>query len=406
MNDMKKSVTLAFILCLAACSDESVTPDNPPNLRTLSGAEVTVSSSLNNFGFELFRKVNANQNTFISPLSVSYALGMVLNGASEETKQSIINTIDFEGMTAEEVNQGFKDLTALLLSMDKTVELGIANSIWSHKDYTVNSNFAHTVKTFYDGTAQALDFRNTSAKNTINNWVESKTNNRIKNLINQISPDEVMFLINAIYFKGQWQYQFDASKTHKANFTRENGTTTPVDMMLSKGAKIQYEVNNNVQLIDIPYGNGQFRMTILVPTAGSLHELSESLTAAQLSNWLNESDSVSVELEMPRFKMTWKEDLKETLRKMGMQMSGFPKLFEEQLPLAISRVVHQSFLEVNEKGSEAAAATAIGIGYTSAPPKPTRITIDKPFLFFIREKHSGVILFSGQLVDPGALGTE
>ena len=400
---MKKSIALAFIACLAACSDESVTPDNPPNLRTLSSSEIAVSSSLNDFGFELFRKVNEEKNTFISPLSVSIALGMVLNGASEETKQSIINTIDFDGLTAEEVNQAYRDLIALLLSMDKQVKVGIANSVWNHQDFAVNKDFSKTIESYYDGTVQAIDFKNASAKNTINNWVEDKTSNRIKDLIDQISGDEIMFLINAIYFKGDWQYQFDASKTHTANFTRADGSATPVDMMFSKGAKIQYGVKDGVQLLDIPYGNGQFRMTILVPTTGSLHDLSESLTATQLSNWLDAADSVSVELEIPKFKMTWKNDLLGTLQAMGMRTSRFPNLFEEQLPLAISRVVHQSFLEVNEKGSEAAAATAIGIELTNFPPRPTRITINEPFMFFIREKHSGAILFCGQLVDPSVL---
>jgi serine protease inhibitor len=399
---MKKFIALILIVCLTGCSDDSVAPNNPPNLRFLSNAEVTVSSSLNDFGFRLLREVDADQNTFISPLSVSIALGMAMNGASEETAQSIVNTINFEGLTANEVNQAYQDLSVLLKSMDKTVQLGIANSAWYHQDYPVNKNFVQTIKTYYDGTAQALDFGSVSAKNTINSWVESKTNNRIQDLIQDISPSEIMFLVNAIYFKGDWQYQFEASKTHTADFTVEGGSVTPVSMMFSKGASIQLETNENVQLVDIPYGNGQFRMTILTPTTGSLHDLVESITAEQLSNWLAGSDSVSVELEIPKFKMTWKDDLKGALEKMGMRMGGFPNLFEQPLGLAISRVLHQSFLEVNEKGSEAAAATAIGFELTSTP-KPFRITIDRSFLFFIREKHSGVILFSGQLVDPSVL---
>jgi serine protease inhibitor len=393
-------------LLVLSCSDISVVPNNPPNLRALSSTEITVATSLNDFGFRLLREVDADQNMFISPLSVSIALGMVMNGATDETTQSIINTIKFDGLTADEINQAYKDLAELLTSTDKTVSMGIANSAWYHQDYAVNTGFAKTMKDYYNGTAQSLDFSSPSAKNTINGWVEDKTNNRIQNLIQDISPDEVMFLVNAIYFKGDWQYQFDASRTHVANFTRKDGSTTPVSMMFSKGTKILYETNEKIQLVDIPYGNGQFRMTILIPTTGSLHNLVESITAEQLNTWLVESDSASVELEIPKFRMTWKNDLKNTLVNMGMQMKGFPKLFEQPMNLAISRVVHQSFLDVNEKGSEAAAATAIGIEFTSAPSKPTRITIDKSFLFFIRENHSGVILFSGQLVDPTRLGTD
>ena len=401
---MKKYTVITLLLFFEfACNDQSIKRDNPPNLRELSSSEVKVSSALNDFAFNIFRQVNQDQNTFISPLSVSMALGMVLNGASEETKQNIINTIDFEGLSAEEVNQSYKDLTELLLTMDNTVTMGIANSVWYDKKFTVKQEFSDIIRNSYDGTVQPLDFNDASAVNTINNWVESKTNNRIKDLIDRISSDEVMFLINAIYFKGDWQYQFDASKTHTTNFTLEDGTVKPINMMFSKGAKIQYASNDNAMLVDIPYGNGQFSMTILVPKNQTIHALNESLNAATLTEWLNAADTASIELEIPKFKMNWKKDLLETLMNMGMNTAGFPELFEEQLPLAISRVVHQSFLEVNEKGSEAAAATAIGIVFTSFPKKPTRITIDKPFIFFIREKHSRVILFSGQLVDPGGL---
>ena len=401
---MKKwCIALVLSLSIFSCEDHSVAPDNPPNLRELSSSEIAVSSSLNDFGFNLFRKINQDQNTFISPLSVSIALGMVLNGASDETAESILQTIDFGDLTPEQVNQAYKDLTGLLLSMDRTTDVRIANSVWYHNEYNVKNAFEEIIENYYDGVVQSLDFKSSTAKNTINSWVADKTNDRIQNLIDQISGDEIMFLINAIYFKGEWQYQFDASKTHDADFTREDGSVTTVSMMQSKGSMIQYGVNENVQLIDIPYGNGQFRMTVLVPEPGGINGLAAELTSSQLNNWLSASDSLSVELEMPKFKMTWKKDLKDILADMGMKTAGFPKLFEENLPLAISRIIHQSFLEVNEKGSEAAAATAIGIGYTSLPPKPLRITIDRPFIFFIREKHSGVILFSGQLKDPTGL---
>lgn len=401
---MKKSwVTFVLGLTFFGCEYNSITPDNSPNLRELSADEISVSSTLNDFGFQLFRKVNQNQNTFISPLSVSIALSMVLNGASDETAQSILQTIDFGDLTPEQVNQAYKDLTGLLLSMDRTADVRIANSVWYDQQYSVNNSFEGIIKDYYDGVVQPLDFKSSASKNTINSWVAGRTNNKIQNLIDQISPDEIMFLINAIYFKGEWRNQFDVSKTHDANFTRDDGSVTTVNMMQSKGSEILYNSANNLQLIDIPYGNGQFRMTVLLPQLGGINALADQLTSSQLNAWLSESDSLSVELEMPKFKMTWKTDLKDVLADMGMKMEGFPKLFNGDLPLAISRVIHQSFLEVNEKGSEAAAATAIGIELTSAPPTPQRITIDRPFIFFIREKHSGVILFSGQLIDPSGL---
>jgi serine protease inhibitor len=399
---MKKLFVLVFILIVAACQDSPVEPDNLPNLRALSRAEVQLSSGVNDFAFRLFENLQKQEpeNTFVSPLSVSIAFGMLLNGAEGETQQAILNTIDFGDFTADEVNQGYRDLTELLSTMDRTVTLGIANSLWNDDRFPVHPDFASTINTYYNGEARSLDFAAPSTKNEINGWVEDKTHGKIKDLIETIDPLEVMFLINAIYFKGEWTYQFDPARTHRAPFTNLDGTTAQVDMMFSEGATVHYFADANVRLIDIPYGNEQFNFTVIVPNDESeLISIANELTASQLTEWIGSSDSVSVELELPKFKLEWKNDIKENLAAMGMPMANFPRLFQTPIANRISRVIHQSFLEVNEVGSEAAAATAIGIEFTSAPPVPARITIDKPFLFLIREKHSGVILFMGQMVN-------
>ncbi|MBX2963992.1 MAG: serpin family protein [Cyclobacteriaceae bacterium] len=405
---MRKLAVLFLILAFTACEETAVTPDNPPNLRTLSAAERQASKSSNDFAFNLFRNLPSDpaDNSFISPLSVSMALGMLLNGTDGEVRQSILNTIDFNDFTAEEVNAGFHDLTDLLLSMDKKVNFGLANSVWYRLGLTVNSSFASVIENYYDGKIMGLDFDNPTSKDVINNWVESKTNNRIKNLIQQINPDHVMFLVNAIYFKGDWKYQFDKSKTKKAPFTTLSGATTQVDMMFSKGVSMKYKSTPDFQLLDIPYGNGQFRFTILMPNEyAGITSLIETLNAETFNTLLDASDSISVELELPKFKMNWRDDLKLSLEQMGMIMTGFPLLFEGPMPpIGVDQVIHQSFLEVNEEGSEAAAATAIvSMTLCACPQAPPKITIDKPFLFMIREKHSGAILFMGHLTDPGAL---
>jgi len=408
MSLMKRLAVLFLMLVFAGCQETAVTPDNPPNLRTLSAAERQASKSSNDFAFNLFRNLPTDpaDNSFISPLSVSMALGMLLNGADDEVRQSILNTIDFKDFTAEEVNAGFHDLTDLLLSMDKKVNFGLANSVWYRQGLTVNSSFASVIENYYDGKIMGLDFDNPASKDIINRWVESKTNNRIKDLIKEIHRDQVMFLVNAIYFKGDWTHQFDKSKTKKAPFTTLSGATTQVDMMFSKGVSMQYKSTPDFQLLDIPYGNGQFRFTILMPNEyGGITSLVETLNAETFNTLLDASDSISVELELPKFKMNWRDDLIQSLGQMGMLMTGYPLLFEGPTPpLKVGQVIHQSFLEVNEEGSEAAAATAIGVELTSVGPSiPMKITIDKPFLFTIREKHSGAILFLGQLTNPGAL---
>jgi serpin B len=408
MSLMKRILLILPIFIFAACEETAVAPENPPNLRTLSAAERQASNSSNDFAFNLFRNLPSDpaDNSFISPLSVSMALGMLLNGTDGEVRQSILNTIDFNDFTAEEVNAGFHDLTDLLLSMDKKVNFGLANSVWYRKELTVNPNFASVIENYYDGKIMGLDFSNPTSKDVINSWVESKTNNRIKDLIKQINADHVMFLVNAIYFKGDWTHQFDKSKTKKAPFTTLSGATTQVDMMFSKGVTMKYNITPDFQLLDIPYGNGQFRFTILMPNEyGGITSLVETLNAETFNTVIDQSDSISVELELPKFKMNWRNDLKESLHLMGMKMTGYPLLFEGSTPpIEVGQVIHQSFLEVNEEGSEAAAATAIGMVVTCACPQtPPKITIDKPFLFMIREQHSGAILFMGQLTDPSAL---
>src|SRR5690606_37095721 len=405
---MKRFVLILPLLVVAACQETAITPDNPPNLRTLSAAERQASKSSNDFAFNLFRNLPTDpaDNSFISPLSVSMALGMLLNGADGEVRESILNTIDFKDFTAEEVNAGFRDLTELLLSMDRKVNFGLANSVWYRQELTVNNSFASVIENYYDGKIMGLDFESPASKNVINSWVESKTNNRIKDLIKEINPDHVMFLVNAIYFKGDWTHQFDKSKTKKAPFTTLSGATTQVDMMFSKGVSMKYKTTPDFQLLDIPYGNGQFRFTMLMPNEyGGITSLVETLNAETFNTLIDESDTISVELELPKFKMNWRNDLIQSLGQMGMIMTGYPLLFEGPTPaIKVGQVIHQSFLEVNEEGSEAAAATSIGMEFVCVCPQPPpKITIDKPFLFMIREQHSGAILFMGQLTDPSAL---
>ena len=203
---------------LASCVSHDLRPDNRPNLRALSAEEVTVSAANNDFGFNMFRNLEQQNpgNMFISPLSVGMALGMTLNGASPATQESILKTIEFGNLQPSEVNQAYKDLTGLLTSMDRTVEMDMANSIWYKKELTVKGPFASVIQNYYSGTIQGLDFSDPSSVKTINQWVEGKTKNKIKNLLSEIDPNAVMFLINAIYFKGNWNNQFDPALTKPA----------------------------------------------------------------------------------------------------------------------------------------------------------------------------------------------
>ena len=404
---MKLRFLLFSSLVIAqSCTNNNLEPDNKPNLRALSSNEIQVSKSNETFAFKLFNEVSkgSDDNIFISPISVSTALGMTLNGAAGDTKDGILQAIDYGGLQSADVNEGYKDLSSLLTSMDKKVEFALANSIWYKKQLTINTDFANTVQTYYHGKAQALDFTSPDSKNTINNWVENNTNHKIKDLIEEIPSDAVMYLINATYFKGNWASQFDKSKTKKDSFYKEDGTTTQVDMMTASNESVLVSEDDNVSMIDIPYGNGQFSMTILLPKVGfTTSGIRAALSSEYFDALLDKSSQSNGELKMPKFKLNWKEKLNDQLINLGMgvafsDLASFPYLFNDPIPLSISKVVHQSYIDVNEEGTEAAAATTIEIIGTSV--EPSAIIINRPFIFVIREKHSKAILFIGQLLNP------
>ncbi len=403
---------LALIpLFLTRClfdDDEPKVTNEPPELRELELAELDLIESSNEFAFDLIREVNEveHNNFFISPLSVGYALGMTSNGAKGTTKEGIKIALDVDEMSDEEVNEAYKTLTSLLLNMDGKVDLSIANSIWYRNDLTIKQAFEQIMIEYYDAVVTSLDFAAPEAKEIINGWIEEKTNDLIKDMIDQIPPDAVMYLVNAIYFKADWKFEFDPELTVKAPFYLEDGTSIDVDMMTSTGSTVSQYLSPGIQFVEIPYGNGQFVMDIILPADDStLDEMLEELSMSALNTMVENADTGTVELHFPKFKFAFKSLLNDYLINMGMETAfsdsaDFSELFEVSGPLQISRVIHQSTIEVNEEGSEAAAATVVEIIETSAGGGAQSIWIDQPFLFLIREKHTNSILFAGKMMNP------
>lgn len=412
------TLTGVSVAIVASCgSPTEPDGDGPPEQitelpRALSPVEMGVISASNRFGFDLLAQLTDGENLFMSPLSAHLALGMALNGARDSTLAAMRSTLGFDqNATTAEINQAYADLLALLSELDPQVELEIANSVWHEQSFPFNADYLQTVQSAFGAEIGSLDFASPAALNTINSWVESNTSGRIKKMLDSISPSEVMFLLNAIYFKGGWTQEFDRERTYDRDFTRSDGSTKSVKMMVREEGDLLVSHNATFQLVDLPYGGGAFRMTIMLPSEGvPLTGHLDGLDANTWASWVAALSPTEAPVEMPRFTMTWERELKDALSAMGMDIAfqagraNFGDMLASGLnpqapgtDLHITRVKQKSFVEVNEEGTEAAAATSVGVGVTSAP---IPIVVDRPFLFAIRERLSGTVLFLGVIEDP------
>ena len=370
-----------------------------------------VIASANDFAFDIFARINESnpdKNLFISPLSISTALSMTVNGANGSTKEGMKAALHLEDITDQEMNEAYKSLVEFITELDPKVTMNLANSNWYKQELSIKESFRKILEAHYNAEVNAADFGNPVTKDLINTWIEDKTNGKIKEMLDMIPAKVVMYVINAIYLKATWQYQFDKEKTEKKDFILASGTKIKTDMMFSEGVKMSRYANNEFQYLEIPYGNGQFVFAVILPNdASSLDAAVNGLDSKQLNEFIENSDTSTFKVYLPKFKIEYKLLLNEVLSSMGMEQSfgpnaDFSNLFDESLDLEISRVIHQSFIEVDEEGTEAAAATIVEIIETSAGPNdpPTVININRPFAFLIREKHTGSILFSGKMLDP------
>ena len=361
------------------------------------------------FGFNLFdeiRKTEQDKNIFISPFSISVALAMTLNGAAGEIEQAMTDTLQLQGLDAEAINVGYAGLRQILLTADPKVTLAIANSLWARQGISFNQDFLQRNTQFFGAEISTLDFNAPSASRTMNQWVETNTNGKIKKIVgDEIDADTVLFLINAIYFKGTWQEEFDPSQTRDDPFHLANGDVKQVPMM-RQGHQYPYYRGEKFQAISLAYGDGQMRMYIFLPDRESdLDTFLENLDTKSWENWMSQFHRQDVFLVMPKFKLEYKKNLNDTLKALGMSIAFGPGAnFSRMSPLGrqffIKKVLHKTFVKVNEEGTEAAAVTSVEIGITSVPPPPIPFTIDRPFFFAIRDNQTKTVLFMGVVVDP------
>ena len=406
---------LFSVTCLFYACDNTLTVVETPILPIKPAQSIDIPVALaprisqgNMFAFDLFYKIlqtTNEKNVFISPLSVDFALGMTLNGANSITKQEMKNVLHHSGLTDTQINEYYQLMLNTLPSIDPTTKLNIANSIWYRKGFQFYQSFLDINAKYFNAEISSLDFSSPTALKTINDWCAKKTNNLIKNPLNKIDVNDVMYLINAIYFKGIWISQFEKKNTAKAPFNNENNSQSRVDMMCNPKGKFPYYSDSNAQYLDMGYGNGAFSMTVILPCNGkTLKDVYDNLSEEYFKDIVNNRlDSTKIEVYLPRFKTEYKTELNDILIALGMPSAfdlppgsaDFSRM--SQANLKINKVIHSTYVEVNEEGTEAAAVTIVGIELTSAGVKPPVFRADKPFIFVIRENSTGVILFMGKI---------
>jgi len=363
------------------------------------------------FGFKLFAEIakqNTAKNIFVSPASVAIALAMTYNGAGGETKQAMVTALELQGMSLEEVNRANAALRATLENPDPKVQLNIANSLWARKGIIFNPVFMKRNEDFYGDEVTTLNFDDPAAPSTINSWVTKKSKGKINKVIENINPDAILFLINAIYFKGNWTVEFTREKTEERPFYLLDGTQE-IRSMMSQLGNYRYYRGESFQAISLPYGDSKrVSMYIFLPDkASDLKELLESLNAENWKNWISQFNVMEGTIVLPRFKLEYELNLNDALKALGME-AAFDKSranFENMCRISpginvfIKEVKHKTFLEVDEEGTEAAATTSVEMGITSVREEFSMI-VDRPFFCAIRDNETGTILFLGSIVEP------
>jgi len=384
----------------------------PKQLVTVDNRLVAANTQ---FSFKLFGQLakqgyarrEAGKNIFISPASVAMALAMIYNGAGGETQQAMAKALALQGMSLPEINQAQAALRAMLASTDPKVQLTIANSLWARKGVAFKPEFLKRNQDFFAAKITNLDFALPGATATMNDWVNQQTHGKINKIVDTIPSDAILYLINAIYFKGNWSAQFDKTKTKDGQFSLWNGAKKKHPLM-SQSGRFRYFENEKFQAISLPYGDGRMSLYVFLPNKNSdLNALQADLSAAKWESWMPQFRSTEGSIVLPRFKLEYEMVLNQALKALGMEAAFDPQRANfaamcSASPSAnvfIGEVKHKTFVEVNEEGTEAAAVTSGGMRVTAFIP-PFTMIVDRPFFGAIRDDQTGTILFMGSIVEP------
>ena len=414
---------LAALIALIACSSKVVTRSVASHAVTMQQQQEVgqpvkkvderLIAATSRFAFRFYNQVlkqGATKNVFVSPSSVILALAMTYNGAAGETRQAMAQALEIEGLSLADVNRAFADLKSTLGTADPKLQLKIANSLWARKGFSLNPDFIQRSKEYYAAEVTSLDFNNPTAPATINLWVRNNTGDRIDKVVDRISPDTILFLINAIYFKGQWRNEFEKGKTREDDFKLADGSQKKLPMM-SQSGKYNYYKGKDFQAVSLPYGTGRMSMYVFLPdNRTTLDQFERDLTIENWETWMKGFRVAPGEVMLPRFKVEYEVDLNDVLKALGMgeafdpnraNFSGIAQLSQAER-IYISKVKQKTLAEVNEEGTVAAAVTAVEAQVTSVqlPQENFIMKVDRPFFLAIRDNLTGAVLFMGSIVDP------
>lgn len=380
------------------------TEENRKSDKIAENIDPNLINSNTDFALKIFKELcseDKDKNVFISPLSISIAFAMVYNGSKNQTQQEIAKVFEFENYSTDNLNKAFNDLISSMVNIDNLVELLAGNSIWISNDLSVKQDFVDTVENSYNASIYNVDFKNQDTENRINTWVSEATKEKIKE-VPPLDPTNLMVLLNAIYFKGQWKDKFMSELTEEDDFFLANNQTKKVQMMNST-EEYKYFEGTDFRMLRLPYGRDKAAMYVLLPKEDiDINEFVANLDRDLIKNSIADLEEAEVKLKFPKFNIEYGYiNLMKFLQNLGMNNSfgdaaDFSGISEQ--PTGIGEVNHKAIIEVNEEGTVAAAVSKIAMEATAAAP--LIFTVNRPFILLIRDDRTGSILFVGKILDP------
>lgn len=401
------------LLCLIGVSGLAGCAKKPGQaLATPAKNTVAFAKRSASFGIDLFKSLydpDASVNMVLSPFSVTEALAMALNGASGETLEAMGTVLNFVDLTGPEMNAASRELCDILMGSDSTRELFLANSVWLRKGFDFDKDFVAAVKDAFKVEASVLDFTVPSSVNKVNDWVKRKTKGKIESILDSIGPNDVAYLVNAVYLRADWSDEFNPNKTTDALFHTPSSQVTV--KMMRRQAEYAYLSGDGFRSVRIPYGGGSMAMYVFLPDEDvGLGGFLENMTSSKWERWMESYEKRNLSLRMPRFTAKYETLMNDALKSMGMDIAfdysradfrGMSATKDQNPGIFIGKVIHKGFISVGEKGTEAAAATGVVMETTSIPLEPElSVVLDRPFFYAIRDDVTGAVLFMGTLVNP------